>query len=591
MKKKQKFDFGGYVTKYNVKCSDGRTIKHGAFSDCDGKKVPLLWAHFHQEPTSVLGHVTLEHRDDGVYGYASLNGTEAGKHTKEMIEHGDITAMSIYANNLNEKNKNVQHGEIKEVSLVLAGANAGAFIDNLAFQHDDGTEEIDLEEAIMYNTALTLTHGDEDDEKDDEDDDEDLEHAEEGATIADVIDTMNEDQKNVMYYLVGQAAEESGSDDSDGEATHSEGGKGKMKKNVFDKGTDKDNELMHGQKPRLSAEQIKTIVDSAKQCGSFKEAFLMHADEWGIGNIEYLFPDARNPEGAAPQTITRDMGWVQPFLSGTRHTPFSRIKTIVADLTEDEARARGYITGNRKKEQFFELAKRATTPQTVYKKQKLDRDDIVDITDLDIVAWLKAEMRLLLNEELARAGLIGDGRDPSSEDKINEQNIRPVWKDDDLFTIKYPVDKDITTAKFIDEVVRARKGYRGTGRPNLYVYEDVLTEMMLVQDLNQRRIYKTEDELASALRVREIVSVEVMDPAAIGVRSDSADIDWKLKAIILNPADYTFGADRGGAVNMFDDFDIDYNQYKYLIETRCSGCLTKPFSAVAIEYTEEDITP
>lgn len=571
MKNKKKFDFSGYATKVDLKCADGRVIRKDAFKHNDGETVPLVWQHMHNDPNNVLGHALLENREDGVYAYCLFNDSEAGKQAKLLVQHGDINALSIHANQLQQKGSNVLHGQIREVSLVLAGANPGARIDNVEIRHTDGTYDTDDSEAIIYTGEdLSL-------------EDVEFEHAdsEDGKTMKDVFDTLNEEQKNVVYAMIAHALggneeeiEQSADEDDEDTINHSnKGGKGTMKKNVFDSkddGKEKKNVLTHS--------QIQAIFADAKKCGSLKEAFLEHAGTYGIDNIDILFPDAQTITNS-PDFIKRETEWVAGVLSGTRHTPFSRIKSVTADITADEARAKGYITGNEKTEEVFGLLKRETTPTTIYKKQKLDRDDIIDITDLDVVAWLKAEMRVMLDEELARAVLIGDGRDVLSPDKINESKIRPIYKDDDLYAHKVLIDADADTLDIMDEIVRARVNYKGSGNPVLYTTNTILTNMLLIRDTTGHRLFKTKAEVESALMVSKIVEVEVMENQS---RVDGADtID--LIGLLVNLKDYSLGADKGGQVSMFDDFDIDYNQYKYLLETRCSGALTKPKSALVIE--------
>lgn len=572
----KKFDFSGYATKHNLKCSDGRIIMKDAFKHNDGATVPLVWQHLHNEPSNILGHAVLENKQDGVYAYGKFNDTEAGLNAKELVAHGDITALSIYANSLKQKGSSVMHGEIREVSLVLSGANPGAFIDNLNFAHSD---EVDETEAIIF-TGLELSHsdiGNDDEEELEVETEEPVKHADtktdDELTVQDVFDSMTEQQKNVVYAMLGQALEESGN----AEVEHSyKEGESDMKFNIFDKESE-----VNDQNNVLTHSDMETIISDAKRHGSLKESVIAH----GIEQIDYLFPDARNITDT-PISIYRDMSWVSKVMSATHKTPFSRIKSILADLTEDEARARGYIKGNKKKEEVFSLLKRTTTPQTIYKKQKLDRDDIVDITDFDVVAWLKSEMRVMLDEELARAFLVGDGRLASSDDKISEEHIRPVWKDDDLYTIKSVVDVDASTTpdkkarEFIKTAIRARKDYKGSGEPTLYITEDVLTECLLIEDLNQRIVYDTITKLATAMRVKEIISVPVMEGLT---RTDTDNKTRSLMGIIVNLNDYNVGADKGGAINMFEDFDIDYNAQKYLIETRCSGALIKPYSAIVLE--------
>lgn len=558
-----KYDFSGWATRANLKCSDGRTIMRDAFKQNDGQKVPLVWNHQHNDPNEVLGHALLENREDGVYAYCSLNDTEAGKTAKLLIQHGDISALSIYANQLKQNMSNVVHGNIREVSLVLAGANPGASIQSV-IQHGATIED----EAMIYTgEELSIMHSDdpkppvEKPEKPEKNTDEN------GETIGDIFNTLDEKQKEVVYALIGEALENN----------NSEGGDNTMKHNVFDQSEEQNSENV------LSHSEMQTIIEDGKRFGSLKESFLQHAEEYGIENIEYLFPEAKSLN-TPPDFIKREMGWVQTVMSGVHHTPFSRIKSMFADITTDEARARGYMKGKLKKEEVFGLLKRTTTPTTIYKKQKLDRDDVIDITDFDVVAWLKSEMRMMLEEEMARAILIGDGRLPSSDDKINEQNIRPIWKDEELYTIRGIVkgddsDKAALATEFIDQSVRSMTDYRGSGSPTAYMTAEMLTECLLLKDTNGKRIYSNENEVATAMRVSKIVTVPVMNNQT---RKEGSDT-YTLQAIIVNLNDYNVGADKGGAINMFDDFDIDYNQQKYLIETRCSGALTKPFSAIVLE--------
>lgn len=560
---KMKYDFSGWATRANLKCSDGRTIMRDAFKQNDGQKVPLVWNHQHDDPNEVLGHALLENREDGVYAYCSLNDTEAGKTAKRLIQHGDISALSIYANQLKQNMSNVVHGNIREVSLVLAGANPGASIQSV-IQHGATIED----EAMIYTgEELSIMHSDdpkppvEKPEKPEKNTDEN------GETIGDIFNTLDEKQKEVVYALIGEALENN----------NSEGGDNTMKHNVFDQSEEQNSENV------LSHSEMQTIIEDGKRFGSLKESFLQHAEEYGIENIEYLFPEAKSLN-TPPDFIKREMGWVQTVMSGVHHTPFSRIKSMFADITADEARARGYMKGKLKKEEVFGLLKRTTTPTTIYKKQKLDRDDVIDITDFDVVAWLKSEMRMMLEEEMARAILIGDGRLPSSDDKINEQNIRPIWKDEELYTIRGIVkgddsDKAALATEFIDQSVRSMTDYRGSGSPTAYMTAEMLTECLLLKDTNGKRIYSNENEVATAMRVSKIVTVPVMNNQT---RKEGSDT-YTLQAIIVNLNDYNVGADKGGAINMFDDFDIDYNQQKYLIETRCSGALTKPFSAIVLE--------
>ena len=587
------YDFSGWATRNNIRCSDGRTILKDAFKHNDGQIVPLVWNHDHNDPLNVLGHALLENRDEGVYAYCTFNDTDAGRNAKALVEHGDVTALSIYANQLKQQGPNVLHGAIREVSLVLAGANPGAFIDSI-IRHGEESDE----EAIIYTgEELVLEHacggatpkkkkkemehsqntivndknldaikdnftppsGDKKDEKSEK-------------TVQDVFDTLNEEQKTVVYALIGQALDESNQNEN-----NEKEGNDNMKHNVFDQDQkEKENVLTHA--------DMETIISEGKRYGSLKDSFLAHTAQYGIDHIDYLFPDAKNVTNQ-PDFIKRDDSYVQKVLRGVHHTPFSRIKSTHANITADEARAKGYIKGHLKKEEVFTLLKRTTTPTTIYKKQKMDRDDIIDITDFDVVAYIKAEMRMMLDEEIARAILVGDGRSTSSDDKIPETNIRPIAKDEDLYTIKAPVavakdaTEDAIAKAFIRTVIKTRKEYKGSGSPTLFTTEDMLTNCLLLEDNNGRIIYDSVDKLATTLRVKEIVPVEVME----GVTRTAGAKNLPLMAILVNLNDYYVGADKGGAINMFDDFDIDYNQEKYLIETRISGALVKPYSAIAFE--------
>ena len=660
------YDFSGWATRNDLKCSDGRTIRKDAFKHNDGQTVPLVWNHDHNDPMNVLGHALLENRDEGVYAYCSFNDTPAGNTAKEIVRHGDVISLSIYANQLKQYGNDVIHGAIREVSLVLAGANPGAFIDAVMVHGElsddsaiiyNGVEGLSLSHTVsnapddppameeqkvetapveekprkaskMKQTNKELAHAEDEeveedeedtgetvkdvfdtltekqkkvvyaligqaiedakggksaehsalshaDEEDDEDDEEDAEDDGDGETVADVFNTLSKKQKTVVYALIGQAIEDAkkGNNKSDDKDEESEGDN-EMKHNVFDNDERTADVLSHS--------EMQEIFADAKKCGSMREAVLSH----GIENLELLFPDAKNITDT-PQFINEPDEWVAKVMNGVRKTPFSRIKTLFADITEPEARARGYIKGHRKIEEVFGLLKRVTTPTTVYKKQKLDRDDVVDITDFDVVNWLKVEMRGKLNEELARAFLVGDGRNGASEEKINEDNIRPIWTDDDLFTIKKAISvasnatADARAKAFIRAAIKARKNYRGTGTPTLYASEDIITDCLLMEDGIGHVVYDSEAKLATALRVKEIVSVPPME----GLYREDDGKTFSLLGIIVNLADYNVGADKGGAVNMFDDFDIDYNQMKYLIETRCSGALIKPFSAIALELT------
>lgn len=587
-------DFSGWATRNDLKCSDGRVIRRDAFKHDDGIKVPLVWNHQHNDPRNVLGHAWLENRPEGVYTYGFFNDSESGEIGKILVKHGDICALSIYANQLQQRGCDVLHGEIREVSLVHAGANPGAFIDSMLKHGEDSDDE-----AIIYTgMPLYLSHSDADKQEDKADNGEKKETSEkkddpekktdsdEEKTVADVINSMTEEQKNVMYAMIGQAMDDQGESDPESEDNNdddSKGGTNTMKHNVFDKDDrQKENVLIHSDGSEVSSEEISTIFGDIKRYGSLKDSVLAH----GIDNVDYLFPDAQTLANT-PEFIQRDTGWVKKVMSGVHHTPFSRIKSIFADITEDDARAKGYFKGKLKKEEVFGLLKRATTPTTVYKKQKMDRDDVVDITDFDVVAWLKSEMRMMLDEELARAYLIGDGRLASSDDKINEQNIRPILKDEELYTIQATVSvqssatEDDKAREFIRTAIKARKNYKGSGQPTLYTTEDILTDCLLLTDTTGRDLYTDVAQLAKKLRVKEIVTVPVME----GVNGKNGGA---LMGIIVNLADYNVGADRGGAVNMFDDFDIDYNQQKYLIETRCSGALIKPYSAIALELSTAD---
>ena len=597
-----KYDFSGYATRNNIKCSDGRVIMRDAFKDNDHKKVPLVWQHDHMSPDNVLGHAMLENREDGVYAYGCFNDTPSGLNAKELVKNGDVRALSIYANKLKQDGANVIHGAIREVSLVLAGANPGAYIDTVMV-HSDGDEETeDAEICFNLNTNPILYHSD--DEKDnpnkndnpDKDDKKDKNmnntKVNQGSgsdkTVQDVIDSMTEEQKNVLYTLVGMAADGSLDDEGDDD----------MKHNAFE---DEDDYMAH-------SVDFSEIIRDAKRCGSLREAVIEHGLEdvnyedylehgnatYGIDKIDTLFPDFKNIN-STPEWVSRNMDWVSGVMNGVSHTPFSRIKSVFANITADEARARGYTKGKKKLEEVFTLLKRTTTPQTIYKKQKLDRDDVIDITDFDVVAWLKGEMRMMLDEEIARAILIGDGRSDSSDDRIFPTNIRPIWQDDIFYTIRAQVDtKGMTTDEakteaVIKAIIRARKNYKGSGNPVFYTTEDVLTDMLLLENQIGDVKYKTKQELANRLRVSDIVTVEVMEGQTRKGDSSKGDVtasaakDLNLVGLIVNLKDYNVGADKGGAVSMFDDFDIDYNQQKYLIETRCSGALIKPYAAISVE--------
>ena len=578
----ERFDFSGWATRNDLKCSDGRTIRKDAFKDNNGQKVPLVWNHQHNDPLNILGHALLENRQEGVYAYCTFNETEAGQNAKLLVEHGDVSALSIYANQLKQRGSDVIHGAIREVSLVLAGANPGAFIDSVICHGEESEEE-----AIIYTGEdISLFHA-ECDKKEETKEEKPVENekkttesekktTESEETVGEVLDTLNEKQKTAVFALIAQALENADNSDDDDEEEK------EMKHNVFDQDkTTKENVLSHS--------DIESILSDAKRSGSLKESFLAHTATYGIDQIDTLFPEPKSMN-TPPEFIKRDMDWVAGVINGVHHTPFSRIKSMFANITEDEARAKGYIKGNLKKEEVFTLLKRTTTPTTIYKKQKLDRDDILDITDFDVVAWIKGEMRMMLDEEIARAILVGDGRLTSDDDHIPEQNIRPVWKDDDLYTIKTKITVSTTATDddkakaMIKAAVKSRKNYKGSGNPVLYTTEDFLTNCLLLEDTQGYRLYKSEQDVATAMRVSKIVTVPVMEGLT---RTDSESKTRTLMGIIVNLKDYNVGADKGGAVNMFDDFDIDYNQQKYLMETRCSGALIKPYSAIALEMVTE----
>lgn len=592
---KKTYDFAGWVTKNDLLCSDGRTIRRDAFKDCDGTEVPLVYHHDHSDPTNILGKVLLENRPEGVFGYATFNDTDKAQHAKEAVRHGDIKYLSIYANRLKQDAGDVLHGMIREVSLVMTGANPGAKIET-AFGH---AEEFDEEAVITTGEELeyemktdknAVVHAD------DENENSQGKQTDDGnETIEDIFNTLNEKQKKAVYAIVGMALEDNkGSDEDDDEAKHTDEGEDDMKYNVFE-GETRKNTISHA--------DMEVILADAKRCGSMREAVIAHMEDedgvlahldagltegmtlsnnvqnYGVNDPSFLFPEYKNLNNP-PEWIRRNNGWVAKVMSKVGHTPFSRVKTQFADITEDAARAKGYMKGGLKKEEVFSLLKRTTDPQTVYKKQKMDRDDIIDITDFDVIRWIKGEMRTMLDEELARAILVGDGRLPSDDDKISEDHIRPVVTDKPLFNTKINVavpanatNSDVAE-EFIDSAIRGRKHYKGSGNPDLFTTEDMLTEMLLLKDGIGHRLYKTEAELATTLRVNSIITVEPME----GMQIDSKD----LLGVIVNLADYKVGADKGGSVEMFDDFDIDYNQFKYLIETRCSGALVKPFSALTL---------
>lgn len=561
-----KYDFSGWATKNNLRCSDGRVINKNAFQHNDGIKVPLVWNHQHNASDNILGHALLENREEGVYAYCTFNNSDAGQNAKILVEHGDITSLSIYANNLKQQGSSVTHGNIREVSLVLAGANPGAFIDNVIKHSDD----VEGSTAVIY-TGEQLMHSEEDQGNEDvsnKDSQKSDDNSEE--TIQDVFDTLTEKQKDVVYSMLGNILKNNSEENNEGEED--------MKHNIFE-GTNN-----QGTNEELTHAEMQSILADGKRYGSLKESALQH----GITEIGYLYPDHKTIN-STPDFIARDQEWVSVVMNGVRNTPFSRIKSIHADLRADEARALGYMKGKLKKEEVFTLLKRTTDPQTIYKKQKIDRDDVIDITDFDVVSWLKTEMRMMLNEEIARAILVGDGRLADSDDKIKEANIRPIWKDADLYAIKTLIEltsastADEKAKSFIRAVLKSRKEYKGSGQPTMFMSEDMLTDCLLMEDKQGRIIYETVEKLATALRVKNIVTVPVMENLS---RVDEGKTK-NLLGIMVNLSDYTVGADKGGAVNLFDDFDIDYNAQKYLIETRCSGALTKPLSAVVIESTQE----
>ena len=570
MAKPEKYDFSGWATRNDIRCSDGRTIRKGAFAEQDGTTVPLVWNHNHVDADNVLGHAILENRDQGVYAYCFFNDTKQGNNAKELVTHGDICSLSIFANQLKQNGGDVIHGAIREVSLVLAGANPGAKIENI-MAHGDNSEE----EAIIYNDSdeINLAHSEEK---------EKMEEENKEKTVKDVIDSMTEEQRNVMYALIGEAIESTKGEDPSNEEEN------KMKHNAFEN----EDQTKKEETETLSHSEFMEIVSEAKRKGSMKDAFLEHNITeipylaHSITNVGNLFPESK-AVSRVPEVVDRDQTWVGNVMASVKHTPFSRVKSFYANITADEARAKGYVKGAKKVEEVITALKRTTDPQTVYKLQKMDRDDIIDITDFDVVAWLKGEMRGKLDEEIARAILIGDGRSSSSADKVDPLKIRPVYQDDTTYTIKRILTRaagadDSAFAKaFIKDVVKSRKEYKGSGNPTLYTTEDMLTSMLLIEDTTGRVIYDTIEKLKTALRVRDIVTVPVMEN--VGREDTSAKKKWNLLGVLVNLSDYNVGADKGGSVNMFDDFDINYNKYEYLIETRCSGALVKPYSAITFE--------
>jgi HK97 family phage prohead protease len=645
----EKYDFSGYATKNDLKCADGRTIRKNAFKDCDGEIVPLVWQHKHGDPGDVLGHALLENREDGVYTYGSFNNTDAAKNAKELVRHGDVRALSIYANQLVQKGGDVLHGIIREVSLCLAGANPGARIEDLSFEHcEDEDSEFEAriyngENIELYHSANEAESAESDVEEDKEMDEETMVHDaiksmnedqynallyvvdqalahaaneeneeddNEDESIQDIIDTMNDKQKDAMTYVVAKAMEmASGEEDEDDEEDYEDDDEedSEMMQHAYDS-----NEELNTN--AIAHDALDTVIADGKRFGSLRESYKFHLEEgalahaidttgmdlptltnqqygtqygYGVNSPEMLYPEAKSLN-TPPEFIQRDTEWADVVWANVHRTPFSRIKSVFANITEDEARAKGYIKGAMKKEEFFSVMKRVTVPQTVYKKQKLDRDDIIDITDFDVVRWIRAEMRVMWNEETARAFLIGDGRDSGEEDKISEEHIRPIASDKPLFSIQKVVDigaTDEATAKnFMKAAVRARKDYKGSGNPMLFTTEDVLTSMLLIEDGIGHRIYKSEAELATAIRVSRIVTVPVMEGHKLANGNE-------LMGIIVNLKDYNVGTDKGGEINLFDDFDIDYNQYKYLIESRCSGALIKPYSAIVLSKPVAAATP
>lgn len=585
-----KYDFSGWATKNDLLCSDGRTIRRDAFKDNDGKVVPLVWNHDHTDPSNVLGHALLKNVADGVYAYGSFNSNPKAIEAATLLAHGDIKALSIWANKLQQRGGDVLHGDIKEVSLVLAGANPAAIIDSVMVHGEESDEE-----AIIY-TGESICHSSGELKDEFEETEDAVEHADDKGdepkksddyeAVPDIFKTLSEKQKNAVYALIAEIiSEDKGKENEDNKEEDSV-----MKHNVFEQqnGDQQENVLCHA--------DVKAAFDDAKRYGSLKDSFvahglkevtyMAHADgDYGIKNIDYLFPEARNVNNTI-DFIKREDSWVRDFMSRVHRSPFSRIKSVHANITEDEARAKGYIKGNMKKEEVFTLLKRSTTPTTVYKKQKLDRDDVLDITDLDTVALVKGEMRGMLDEEIARAALVGDGRSASDDDKINEVNIRPIWTDADLYSIKVPIavaagdDDNKKATNFIRAAIKNRKNFRGSGTPVLYTTEDMLSDMLLLTDTTGRDIYDTVEKLCKKLRVSAIITVPVMEGLTRQVESKTRT----LAGIIVNLQDYNIGADKGGSINMFEDFDIDYNQMKYLIETRCSGALTKPYSAMVLEF-------
>ena len=584
-----KFDFSGWATKNDLTCSDGRTIKHNAFKENDGQLVPLVWQHGHNAVDNVLGHALLENRDEGVYAYCAFNDTSGAANAKELVKHGDVKALSIYANRLDQRGADVIHGNIVEVSMVLSGANPGALIDNVALEHSDGSWTESEDEAVIYS-GLTLSHDSGETTEDTESMDEDEVYDEDDLTVADVLETLDDDQRLAVAALIEEISgdvdvededfdedeefDEDYDEDYDEDAEHGDfGGDTLMHSNIFEG----DARKVMG--PHLSHADEELIFAEARQPGmTLRTAVLAHAQDYGIKNPELLFPDATNldPE---PQRIMRENSWVAKVLQGSRHTPFSRVKTQWSNLTADDLRAKGYVKASRKKDVVYEVANRKTEPTTVYNRTKIDRDDVLDITTFNVVAWMQQNLRFALEEELARAVLIGDGREVSNPDKIKESNIRPIWKDDELFSHKVLVDKDAKTEDIIDIVRRSRKFYKGSGMPVLFTTNAFVCDMLEIKDINKRYIYETKQAVANALNVSDVIEVEVME----GAKRDVAGKTQNLLGIIVNMQDYTMGADKGGETSFFEQFDIDFNQQKYLLEARCSGALTKYKSAIVIE--------
>lgn len=585
-----KFDFSGWATKNDLTCSDGRTIKHNAFKENDGQRVPLVWQHGHNAVDNVLGHALLENRDEGVYAYCAFNDTPGAENAKELVKHGDVKALSIYANRLDQRGADVIHGNIVEVSMVLSGANPGALIDNVALEHSDGSWTESEDEAVIYS-GLTLSHDSGETTEDTESMDEDEVYDEDDLTVADVLETLDDDQRLAVAALIEEISgdvdaededfdedeefdEDYDDEDYDEDAEHGDsGGDTLMHSNIFE------GDALHSVGSRLSHADEEQIFAEARKPGmTLRTAVLAHAADYGIKNPELLFPDATNldPE---PQRIMRENSWVSKVLQGAKHSPFSRVKTQWSNLTADDLRAKGYVKASRKKDVVYEVANRKTEPTTIYNKTKIDRDDVLDITTFNVVAWMQQNLRMALEEELARAVLIGDDREVSNPDKIKESNIRPIWKDDELFSHKVLIDKDAKTPDIIDAVRRSRKFYKGSGMPVLFTTNAFVCDMLEIKDLNQRYIYETKQAVANALNVSDVIEVEVME----GAKREVAGKIQNLLGIIVNMQDYTLGADKGGETSFFEQFDIDFNQQKYLLEARCSGSLTKYKSAIVIE--------